>query len=70
MLNDEFPSFRHVIFFVRPGIAGRLPKIIIMVAGNAALAIAIYFLNKRAVKQQFIPQLNKIDELIAVMEKE
>jgi hypothetical protein len=39
-------------------------------AGNVVLGIIIYFLNKNAVKKQFIPRLRKIDELIRVMESQ
>jgi hypothetical protein len=57
------------LFILGPGIAGRVPKIIKGGAGNVVFAIVIYFLNKRAVKKEFMPRLKKIDELITVTEK-
>ena len=56
------------LFVLGPGISGRLLKVIKVGVGDIALAVALYFLNKRAVKKQFIPRLEKIDELIRVME--
>jgi hypothetical protein len=35
---------------------------------NIAMAVAIYFLNKRAVRKELMPRLEKVDELINVME--
>jgi hypothetical protein len=57
------------LFILGPGIAGRLPKIMKVGAGIVTLGVVIYFLNKRAVKKQFIPRLEKIEELINAMEK-
>jgi len=57
------------LFTMGPGITGRLPKILKMGIGNVVLGVVIYYLNKRAVKKQFIPRLEKIDELIKVMER-
>ena len=33
------------------------------------LEIIVYFLSKRALKKRIIPRLNKVDELIKVMEE-
>jgi hypothetical protein len=57
------------LFVLGPGITGRWPQIIMMWISTAALGVVIYYLNKSAVKKQFIPRLDKIDELIKVMEK-
>ncbi len=57
------------LFTLGPGIAGRLPKIVKIAAGNVAIGVATYFLNKRAVQKQLMPRLEKIDALIKVMEK-
>ncbi len=57
------------LFILGPGIAGRLLKIMKTGLGIVVVGAAIYFLNKRAVKKQIIPRLEKIDELIKVMEK-
>ena len=43
--------------------------IVITALGFVILAILGHFLNKRAVKKEFIPRLKKIDELIKVMEE-
>ncbi len=42
-----------------------------MITATAAvvLGIIIYFLNKRAVKKGIIPRLNKVEELIKLMEE-
>jgi hypothetical protein len=58
-----------MLFVLGFGIAGRVAHIIKMAIGNLALAVATYFLNKRAVQKEFIPRLAKIDELIRVMEQ-
>ena len=42
----------------------------IALCGNFALGIVIYFMNKWAVKKQIMPRLEKVDELISVMEKD
>ncbi|MBL0745217.1 hypothetical protein [Chryseolinea lacunae] len=58
-----------ILFVLGPGVAGRLPKIMKTSAGIVGLSVVIYYLNKRAVKTQFIPRLEKIDKLIKVMEE-
>jgi hypothetical protein len=52
------------------GVPGKSNYIIRTSIGNVVVAVAIYFLNKRAVKIQLLPRLEKIDALIKVMEKE
>lgn len=52
------------------GVPGKDRYIMRMSIGNAVLAIAIYILNKSAVKKQIVPRLEKIDELIKVLEME
>jgi hypothetical protein len=56
------------LFILGPGITGRLLKVLKMGVVIAAVGVATHFLNKRAVKKQFIPRLEKIDQLIKVME--
>ena len=64
------PAMILVLLFVAGlGIQGRLLKVIKMGVLTAAVGVATYFLNKRAVKKQFIPRLEKIDKLIGVLEK-
>lgn len=43
--------------------------IVITTLSFVIMAILLHFLNKRAVKKEFIPRLKKIDELIKVMEE-
>ena len=59
--------FLFVLGFV--GVPGKSRYIIKMSVINVVMAVAIYYLNKRAVKKQFIPRLEKVDELIKVMEQ-
>ena len=58
-----------MLFTLGFGVEGRFKPIMKMAVFNVVLAIATYFLNKRAVKKQLIPRLEKIDALIHVMEK-
>jgi len=58
-----------MLFTMGFGLEGRLKPILKMGVGNVVLAVASYFLNKRAVKLQILPRLTKVDELISVMEK-
>jgi len=58
-----------MLFFMGFGVVGRSVQIIKYALGNVALAVATYFLNKRAVKREFVPRLAKIDELINLMEQ-
>jgi hypothetical protein len=58
------------LFILGPGLAGRLAKIVKMAVPIAGMGVVIYYLNKRAVRKQFMPRLEKIDALIKVMEKE
>lgn len=65
------PCFLLVTLFLMglAGIPGKGKGIVITFIFNVVLAIIIYLLNKRAVRSQFIPQLEKIDQLISVMER-
>ena len=58
-----------MLFFMGFGVVGRSVQIIKYGLGNVALAVATYFLNKRAVKREIVPRLVKIDELINLMEQ-
>jgi hypothetical protein len=58
-----------MLFFMGFGVVGRSAQIIKYALGNVALAVATYFLNKRAVKREIVPRLVKIDELINLMEQ-
>jgi hypothetical protein len=55
------------LFILGPGLVGRLPKVLKLTGGIVALSVAIYWLNKRAVKKQLDPRLEKINKLIDVM---
>jgi hypothetical protein len=57
------------LYILGPGITGRLVKILNLSVGLVAGGAFVYYLNKRAVKKQFNPRLEKIEELIKVMEK-
>jgi hypothetical protein len=58
-----------MLFTLGPGITGRWSKIIMMGVFDFFVAIVTYILNKRAVKKQIIPRLDKIETLISLMEK-
>jgi hypothetical protein len=51
------------------GVPGKLKGIIQTEVLGIVGSIGIYFLNKRAVKKQLMPRLEKIDDLINIMEK-
>ncbi len=51
------------------GVPGKLKWIIQTEALSVVVGIATYILNKRAVKKQFTPRLEKIDELINVLKQ-
>lgn len=55
------------VFMGRPGPP---VKRAIAFGGNIVLGIAVYLFNKSAVKKQIVPRLEKVDELIKVMEKQ
>jgi hypothetical protein len=57
------------LFILGLGIAGRVVQIVQMGVVILAIGIAIYVLNKQAVKKQFIPRLQKVEELIKAMEQ-
>ena len=60
------------LFFVglmeRPGVT--LNRTIALCGGSVVLSLIVYLLNKWAVKQQIMPRLEKVNELIKVMENE
>ncbi|MFZ6001514.1 MAG: hypothetical protein ACOYW3_13470 [Bacteroidota bacterium] len=62
--------FLTMLFTVGFGIADRIRPIVKMAVLNIGLAVATYILNKRAVAKQIMPRLNKVNELIQVMEKQ
>ena len=63
-----FPGFAMVLMgFIH--IPEKRKLIVITALSFVILAILIHFLNKRAVKKEFVPRLKKIDELIKVMEE-
>jgi len=51
------------------GTPGKLPGMIRLEAFGVIGSVFIYLRNKRVIKNQYIPRLNKIDELIALMER-
>ena len=59
-----------LLFTLGPGVSGRWPKIIQMGVILSGMAVAITYLNKRAVKRQITPRLEKIDVLIKTIEKD
>ena len=62
-----FSSLFFIGFWERPGpVINRAMTL----GGNYVLGIVIYFMNKWAVKKQIMPRLEKVEELIKVMEKE
>ncbi len=50
------------------GVTGRLKPILKMGLLNIVLAVVTYYLNKRGVKKEIIPRMEKVDELISVLE--
>lgn len=58
-----------MMFFLGFGITGRIAQIIKMGLANVVLAIATLFLNKKAVKEQITPRLEKINHLISMLEQ-
>jgi hypothetical protein len=59
------------MFILGPGVTPeRIAKLTSTGLVIVATGIAIYYLNKRAVKKQLNPRLEKIDKLIGVMAKE
>jgi hypothetical protein len=65
------PGMLLVILFLMGfiGIPGKARGIMKVSIANALLAVVTYFLNKRSVKRQIMPRLEKVDQLIKVMEK-
>lgn len=62
--------FLTMLFTVGLGIADRIKPIVKMAVLNVGLGVATYFLNKRAVTKEIMPRLNKVNELIQVMENQ
>lgn len=58
-----------MLFVMGFGITGRLKPILKMGAINVGLAVATYYLNKRAVQKELVPRLTKVNELINLMER-
>jgi hypothetical protein len=65
------PGFLLISLFIMGPIGepGKISHILKTFSGNVVLAVTIYFLNKRAVIKEIIPRLDRVDKLIAVMEK-
>lgn len=57
-----------MMFVLGFGITDRIKTIVKFSVLNVVLAVATYYLNKRAVKTEITPRLKKIDELISVLE--
>jgi len=51
------------------GIPEKFTWMMVTATGAVALGIIIYILNKRAVKKGILPRINKVEELIKVMEE-
>lgn len=58
-----------MMFVAGVGITDRVKFIIKFAIANVVLAVATYYLNKKAVSTEIVPRLKKIDELIAVLER-
>jgi len=58
-----------MLFVMGFGVTDRLKPILKMALLNVGLAIATYYLNKRAIQKELVPRLTKIEELIYVLEK-
>lgn len=57
-----------MLFFLSFGIEGRFMPILNMAIANIGLAVAVYYLNKMAVKKEIVPRLSKVNQLISSME--
>lgn len=57
-----------MLFALGLGVTDRLKPILKGAIANVVIAIAIYYLNKQAVRKELVPRLSKIDELIRLME--
>jgi len=68
LILPVFPGFVMVLMgFIH--IPEKRKIIVITALAFVIVALLAHFLNKRAVKKEFIPRLKKIDELIKVMEE-
>jgi hypothetical protein len=65
------PGFVLISLFLagRFEVGGKNTQVIKTFVLNSAFAVAIYFLNKRAVKKDIVPRLDRVDQLIALLEK-
>lgn len=57
-----------MLFTLGLGVTDRLKPILKVAIANVVIAIAVYYLNKRAVQKELNPRLSKIDELIRMLE--
>jgi hypothetical protein len=57
-----------MLFTLGLGVTDRLKPILKVAIANVVIAIAVYYLNKRAVQKELNPRLSKIDELIRRLE--
>lgn len=57
-----------MMFVLGFGVADRIKSIVKFALLNVVLAVATYYLNKRAVKAEITPRLKKIEELINLLE--
>jgi hypothetical protein len=57
-----------MLFALGLGVTDRLKPILKVAIANVVIAIAVYYLNKRAVQKELNPRLSKIDELIRMLE--
>lgn len=65
------PGFILISLFLagRFEVGGKNIQVIKTFVLNAALAVVIYFLNKRAVNKEIVPRLVRVEQLIALLEK-
>jgi len=67
ILPCAFLIFLFLMGFI--GVPGKGSYVILTSALTIILGIAIYFLNKRAVRKAYSPRIEKVEELIKVMEE-
>jgi len=65
------PSMVFIFLFLAGfmGVPEKLTWMMITATGAVVLEIIVYFLNKRAIKKGILPRLNKVEELIKLMEE-
>jgi len=66
------PGFALILLFLLGfiGIPDKFTYIIRTGTVAAVMGVVMYYLNRRAVKKHLIPRIEKVDELLAAMEKE